>query len=247
MTQKQNTPDEVDKMNEVLSSSEQFIEKNQKGISIVILVVVIAVGAWLGLRHFYFEPREATAYAEMFKGEFYLDADSFALALNGNGTDYIGFEAIANEYSHTDAGNLAAAYAGICYFNLGNNNEALNYFKKFKADDKFVSPNVLGMIGNCYANMDQTADGYGQLSRKRPRKPTMFSSSPFYLQKAATIAEATGDYNKALALYNQIKNDYATSSIARDLPIILPSSSRLSYSNTSLSVCIISMGSLCLL
>lgn len=30
MTQKQNTPDEVDKMNEVLSSSEQFIEKNQK-------------------------------------------------------------------------------------------------------------------------------------------------------------------------------------------------------------------------
>ena len=78
MTQKQNTPDEVDKMNEVLSSSEQFIEKNQKGISIVILVVVIAVGAWLGLRHFYFEPREATAYAEMFKGEFYLDADSFA-------------------------------------------------------------------------------------------------------------------------------------------------------------------------
>lgn len=107
MTQKQNTPDEVDKMNEVLSSSEQFIEKNQKGISIVILVVVIAVGAWLGLRHFYFEPREATAYAEMFKGEFYLDADSFALALNGNGADYIGFEAIANEYSHTDAGNLA--------------------------------------------------------------------------------------------------------------------------------------------
>ena len=87
MTQKQNTPDEVDKMNEVLSSSEQFIEKNQKGISIVILVVVIAVGAWLGLRHFYFEPREATAYAEMFKGEFYLDADSFALALNGNGAD----------------------------------------------------------------------------------------------------------------------------------------------------------------
>ena len=53
MAQKQNTPDEVDKMNEVLSSSEQFIEKNQKGISIVILVVVIAVGAWLGLRHFY--------------------------------------------------------------------------------------------------------------------------------------------------------------------------------------------------
>ena len=97
MAQKQNTPDEIDKVNEVLSSSEQFIEKNQKGISIVILVIVIAVGAWLALRHFYFEPREATAYAEMFKGEFYLDTDSFALALNGNGADYIGFEAIVDD------------------------------------------------------------------------------------------------------------------------------------------------------
>lgn len=152
----------------------------------------------------------------MFKGEFYLDADSFALALNGNGADYIGFEAIANEYSHTDAGNLAAAYAGICYFNLGNNNEALNYFKKFKADDKFVSPNVLGMIGNCYANMDQTADAMATFE-KAAKKADNVLFSPFYLQKAATIAEATGDYNKALALYNQIKNDYATSSIARDI------------------------------
>lgn len=216
MAQKQNTPDEIDKVNEVLSSSEQFIEKNQKGISIVILVIVIAVGAWLALRHFYFEPREANAYAEMFKGEFYLDTDSFALALNGNGADYIGFEAIVDDYAHTDAANLAAAYAGICHFNLGNYSEALNYFKKFKADDKFVSPNVLGMIGNCYANMDQMSEALSTFE-KAAKKAGNELFSPFYLQKAATIAEAMGNYNKALALYNQIKNDYATSSVARDI------------------------------
>ena len=94
--------------------------------------------------------------------------------------------------------------------------------------------------------MDQTADAMATFE-KAAKKADNVLFSPFYLQKAATIAEATGDYNNALALYNQIKNDYATSSIARDLPIILPSSSRLSYSNTSLSVCIISMGFLCLL
>ena len=33
MAQKQNTPDELDKVNEALSSSEQFIEKNQKAFS----------------------------------------------------------------------------------------------------------------------------------------------------------------------------------------------------------------------
>ncbi len=216
MAQKQNTPDELDKVNEALSSSEQFIEKNQKGIFIVILVVVIAVGAWLALRHFYFQPRETTAYAEMFKGEFYLDTDSFALALNGNGADYIGFEAIVNDYAHTDAANLAAAYAGICHFNLGNYNAALDYFKKFDADDKFVSTNVLGMIGNCYANMDQTAEAMATFE-KAAQKADNDLFSPFYLKKAATIAEATGNYDKALALYNQIKNNYATSTVARDI------------------------------
>jgi len=72
------------------------------------------------------------------------------------------------------------------------------------------------MIGNCYANMDQTADAMATFE-KAAKKADNVLFSPFYLQKAATIAEATGDYNKALALYNQIKNDYATSSIARDI------------------------------
>ncbi|MBQ8423710.1 MAG: hypothetical protein IJY36_05580 [Coprobacter sp.] len=216
MAQKQNTPDELDKVNEVLSTSEQFIEKNQKRISVVLLVIILVVAAWLGVSHFYFEPREKAAYAEMFKGEFYLDTDSFEIALNGNGADYIGFKAIIDDYSCTDAANLANAYAGICAYNLGNNNEALNYFKAFSADDKFVSPNVLGMIGNCYANMDQLNEALATFE-KAAQKADNILLSPYYLQKAATIAEAAGNYAKALALYNQIKDDYATSSIARDI------------------------------
>ncbi len=216
MAKKQNANDEMDKVNEVLSSSEQFIEKNQKGIFLVIGVIIIIVAVWLGLRHFYFEPREATAYAEMFKGEFYLDTDSFQLALQGNDADYMGFEAIVENYSHTSAANLAAVYAGICHFNLGNYDEALRYFKKFKANDKFISPNVIGMIANCQANMGNTTEAIS-LFETAAKKADNDLFSPFYLQKAATIAEATEDYGKALSLYQQIKNDYATSATARDI------------------------------
>ena len=106
MAQKQNTPDEIDKVNEVLSSSEQFIEKNQKGISIVILVIVIAVGAWLALRHFYFEPREANAYAEMFKGEFYLDTDSFALGFSSSSGSF----SVLTSASSAEPGNRGGRY-----------------------------------------------------------------------------------------------------------------------------------------
>lgn len=217
MAKKQTTPqDELDKVNEVLSSSEQFIENNQKNIFLALGIVILCAAAWISLKHFYFEPRETKAYAEMFKGEFLLETDSFSVALNGNGADYIGFADIVENYSHTDAANLAAAYAGICEYNLGNYESAVNYFKKFKADDKFVSPNVLGMIGNCYANMDRMADAVASFE-KAAKKADNQLLSPYYLQKAATIAEAQGDYNKALSLYRQIKKDYAASTVARDI------------------------------
>lgn len=216
MANKQNTQDELDKVNEVLSSSEQFIENNQKRISLILCIIILCAAVWIGVRYFYFEPREKAAYVEMFKGEFYLDTDSFNLALNGNGADYIGFKAIVEDYSHTDAANLAAAYAGICEYNLGNYAAALDYFQSFKADDKFVSPNVLGMMGNCYANMDRTGDAIATFE-KAAKKADNILLSPYYLQKAATVAEAQGDYNKALSLYRQIKDDYATSAVARDI------------------------------
>ena len=74
----------------------------------------------------------------------------------------------------------------------------------------------MGLIGICYGSMAQTAAAMATFERAAKKADNVLFS-PFYLQKAATIAEATGDYNKALALYNQIKNDYATSSIARDI------------------------------
>ena len=39
--------------------------------------------------------------------------------MKGDGAGYVGFTKIADEYSSTDAGNLANLYAGLCYANLG--------------------------------------------------------------------------------------------------------------------------------
>ena len=43
--------DELEKMNEALSMSEQFVEKYQKPLLLGLLVVVVIVGAILGVRH----------------------------------------------------------------------------------------------------------------------------------------------------------------------------------------------------
>ena len=114
-TKEKDTNKELE-VEEIVSKSEQFIENNSKKIIYGIIAVALVVGAVLGIKHGYLVPQEKKAAAAMFKGEQYFARDSFALALNGNGADYEGFEAIIDQYGSTDAGNLAKAYAGICYY-----------------------------------------------------------------------------------------------------------------------------------
>ena len=180
--------DELDKVNAALSSSEQFIQQYQKPILLGLLAIVIIVSAIIGVRHFYVLPRENKAQAEMYKGVFYFEKDSFQLALQGNGADFIGFKAIADEYSSTKAGNLAAAYSGLSLYNLGKYDEAITYLKNFDADEEFISPAIIGTIGDCYVNMDKYEEGVGYFERAA-KKADNDMLSPIYLKKAATVYE----------------------------------------------------------
>ncbi len=49
--------DELDKVNEVLSSSEQFVEKYQKPLLVTVLIIILVVAGFLSVRHFYFQPQ----------------------------------------------------------------------------------------------------------------------------------------------------------------------------------------------
>ena len=96
-TKEKDTNKELE-VEEIVSKSEQFIENNSKKIIYGIIAVALVVGAVLGIKHGYLVPQEKKAAAAMFKGEQYFARDSFALALNGNGADYEGFEAIIDQY-----------------------------------------------------------------------------------------------------------------------------------------------------
>ena len=208
--------DELDKVNAALSSSEQFIQQYQKPILLGLLAIVIIVSAIIGVRHFYVLPRENKAQAEMYKGVFYFEKDSFQLALQGNGADFIGFKAIADEYSYTKAGNLAAAYSGLSLYNLGKYDEAITYLKNFDADEEFISPAIIGTIGDCYVNMDKYEEGVGYFERAA-KKADNDMLSPIYLKKAATVYEKLGNKKKALEMYQKIKDSYPKSMSNQDI------------------------------
>lgn len=201
---------------EIVSKSEQFIENNSKKIIYGILAIALVVAAVLGIKHGYLIPKEKKASAALFKGEQYFARDSFALALNGNGADYDGFEAIIDQYGGTDAGNLAKAYAGICYYKMGDTQKALDMLKSFSASDNMVSPAITGLIGDCYVNMGDVKQGINYFE-KAAKQADNEVVSPVYLKKAGIAYESLKQYKDAVKAYTTIKDKYYTSMEAGDI------------------------------
>ena len=116
MAKKNKTEDQFVQVEEALSKTEQYIENNQKSLTIVVGAIVGIIALFSAYQNFYIEPMEKEAQIEVYMAELYFQKDSFELALNGDG-QYAGFLDIADEYSLTRVGRLANYYSGLCYLN----------------------------------------------------------------------------------------------------------------------------------
>ena len=203
-------------VDEALSTSEAFLIKYKNVLLGAVAALVIVVCGYLGYKHFISEPKEAKASEALFRGEQYFGAESYELALNGDSLGYAGFLKIADEFSGTAAGNLANAYSGICYAQLGKYEDAVKYLDKFNGKDQLVAPAILGTIGNCYAQMGQLDKAAATLIKAANRANSL-SLSPIYLIQAGQIFEKQGKNTEAVEAYKQVKNKYANSYQAMDI------------------------------
>ena len=80
--------DNVEVVESALSRTEQFIEDNQKILTIIVVAIVAIVGIYLGYKKWYMKPMNEEANAQIFMAEQYFERDSFNLALNGDGLNY---------------------------------------------------------------------------------------------------------------------------------------------------------------
>lgn len=215
MTEKKHTQDPLN-VDEALSTSEAFLLKNKNLLLGIVAAIVVVVAGVLGYKHFISAPKELKAAEAIFKGEQYFGADNYEIALNGDSTGYAGFVKLADEFSGTDAGNLANAYAGICYAQLGKYEDAIKFLDKFSADDYFVAPAIIETLGNCYAQVGQLDKAAATLL-KAADKANSVSLSPIYLLQAGQILEKQGKNAEAVEAYKQIKTKYANSYQAMDI------------------------------
>ncbi len=211
--------DEMEKVNEAISSSEKFLVNNQKTIMYVLVAIIAVVAVVLAVKNFYIEPREDKAQEAMYQAVLAFEKDSMNLALNGN-EEFDGLLSVIDSYGSTKAGNLANAYAGLAYYKLGDYENAKNYLSKFGADDVLLSPAVTAMIGNALVNMDQAADAVKYFEKAATAADNSVYS-PIYLMKAANVYIKLGENEKAIKIYEQIKNDYPASNEAANIDALI--------------------------
>lgn len=207
--------DELENVQHALTSTEAFIEKYQKqiltGVGAVILVVLLV----LSFKNFYLDKREIAAENEMVKSQAAFAQDSFKIALEGKGVQSIGFKEISSQYSITPSGKLAAAYAGICYYKLGQYENAIKYLSQFSSSDNYFSVSVIGLTGDCYVNLNENEKAISYFEKAADKDNAVLS--PVYLKKLGLIYESLNQPEKAEKAYTKIKEKYPRSSEASDI------------------------------
>lgn len=201
---------------DALTQSEAFLVKYKNAIIGGVVAVIIIVAGFIMYKNLYAEPREEKAQAALFKGQEYFEQDAFEQALNGDSIGYTGFLKVADDYSGTKAANLAKAYAGICYAQLGKYEEAVKMLDSFNGKDQMVAPAILGAAGNCYAQLGQL-DKAASTLLSAADKADNNTLSPIFLIQAGEILVKQGKYDDAVNAYTKIKDKYFQSYQAMDI------------------------------
>ena len=191
---------------EALGKSEEFVLRNRKSITAIVVAAIAVIVVYLGYTKFVSEPRNAEANkALVFAAQSFEDGN-FTESLEGDGIN-LGSKAIADEYSGTDAGNLANAYAGLSLAKLGNYDEAIAYLEDYSGDDAIVAQKVKHVLGNCYAHAGNADKAIGLLL-DAAAEANNDVVTPFCLRDAAAMYEQQGNTAKAVELYERIKKEY---------------------------------------
>jgi len=198
-----------------ISKTEQFLEKNQRQLTIAAILILAIVAGIFAYKKFIVEPQSEEAQEQVFVAQQYFERDSFDLALNGDG-DFPGFLGIIDDYGSTNVAELCQYYAGISYFKLGEFENAIDYLSDFSTSDEVLSAISLGAIGDSYTELgdfEEAAKFYKKAADESDNK----LSAPIYLLKYGRINEELKNWKEALAAYEIIKKDYKDTEEGRSI------------------------------
>lgn len=205
----------LENVQEALNTTSVWIEANQNKLTWAITAIVVVVLGVIALNTYVIKPKAAEASNENAKAVVYFAQGNYEVALNGNDAECIGFEAIANEYKCSQPGKLAALYAGICYYQLGDYAAAAEYLAKFSAKDLNIEPAAAQLLGDAYVQMEDYAKAAKAFNAAAKSGNELIA--PMSLKKLGFVQMELGNNAAAKKAFETIKNDYPASAEAQDI------------------------------
>lgn len=211
------TANVFNKLDETASKTEEWVERNQKIIFVIVALIALGAVGYLLYDRVIKAPKEEEAANDMFQAEEYFNEalnaqksnDSlYNLALNG-GEGKMGFLSIIEDHSGTDAANLSQYYAGMAYLNLGKYKEAVEHLQEFTTKDGDLDAMAKGGIGDAFAQLKQNDDAL-EYYDKAVKANDDALTTPHFLLKAGQTALALNKKDQALKYFQEIKDKYET-------------------------------------
>lgn len=200
-------------MGNVITRTEEFIQKNQKTIITILVAILVVAVAIFAYFKWYKQPRETRAAEEMFAAEQLFINGEYQKALEGDDANR-GLLSIIDTYGSTKAGNLAKYYAGVANLHLGNFEEANKWLGKYKAQDLFTKAIAIMCQADAMMELGNTADAakkYIEAAKASDNAVT----APSALFKAGMAYITLGDNKQAADCLKQIRSKYPESTEAQ--------------------------------
>jgi len=190
------------------------LEDNKNYIFIALgIIAVLVAGFW------WYNSSQATKNQEannlIWKQETNFANENFQAAIEGD-INAPGYATIADEYSGTYAGEIAAYNMGVGYLNLGQFQNAIATLEDVNFDDVIIGAIAKGALGDAYLELgeiDNAISSYNEAIEHNDNEIT----APIYLKKLAIAHEQVKENEKAIAAYKRIVAEYPESKEAKDV------------------------------
>jgi tetratricopeptide (TPR) repeat protein len=212
MSKKETIEEQDVNLGEVYTRTELFLEKHKQSIVVGVIAILVVVGGLLGYRKFIAEPKAKEASEMMWKAEYYFEVDSLDRALNGD-DQWLGFYAIASEYSSTPSGKLAHYYIGSILMQQGDFEGAIEHYGKAKVGDEVLRTLAVGNIGDAYVELGRTDEAVRQFEKAAGMLKNDFTT-PLFLMKAGIVYQQNGKWKEAAKAFKRIAKEFPTSAEA---------------------------------
>lgn len=150
-----------------------WLNTQNKTLVYGISAIIVALLGYIGYQFLYQMPREKEASSAIYKTQELFDMDSFRMVL-------VDAPKLADKFSGTKGGNLAAYYAGASYLYTGDYKKAVEFLDKVSFNDQVMQYQVIGLLGDAQVENKDLDAGLKSYLKAAKSAENEFSTIWFY-------------------------------------------------------------------